>query len=287
MKLPTFAPISRRCAKSILANLNKPPLWSALMLHASALLILVTALLSAISASWLLFRQARSASKTLRRPGWALAISQCSAAVLVCAGAVFYTHYVPVLRALQSASTANPETLSDFVRTFQGLLYVPFTVSTSWVRGGSIYFWAGVVALCSYSALVRHCAHGFARADRETRCMKSLHARGAFTPHAKKVEILELSAGLSNRCRAQYISRDAADSSGASARELCYSCTRGTQNALALAPKSYFLTQVFPLVELHRQLFLIAPAVRRTSPDFLRVFSDSRRAEGEKNESDC
>ena len=136
-----------------LAEPEQSAVWSALMLHISALLILVTAFLSAISASWLLLSAARTQAK-LSVTNWALAISRYSAAALVCAGVVFYTHYIPVLQALQSASTANPETLSDFARTFQGLLYVPSTVSNSWVRGGSIYFWAGVVALCSCSGLV-------------------------------------------------------------------------------------------------------------------------------------
>src|ERR1700683_1304403 len=137
-------------------------LWCALMLHASALVILVTALLSAISASWLVFAAGEAQAKPSVLTRRALAISQCSAAVLACAGAGFYTHYVPVLRALQRASTANPETLRDFVRAFQGLLYVPFTVSTSWVRGGSIYFWIGIITLCAYSALgviVRMASH--------------------------------------------------------------------------------------------------------------------------------
>jgi hypothetical protein len=137
-------------------------LWSALMLHASALVILVTALLSAISASWLLFAAGKAQAKPSVLTRRALAISQCSAAVLACAGAVFYTHYVPVLRALQRASTTNPETLRDFVCAFQGLLYVPFTVSTSWVRGGSVYFWVGIITLCAYSALgviVRMASH--------------------------------------------------------------------------------------------------------------------------------
>lgn len=136
-----------------LAEPERSAEWSALMLHTSALLILVTAFLSVISASWLLLSAARTQAK-FSVTNWALAISRYSAAALVCAGVVFYTHYVPVLRALQSTSTANPETLSDFARMFQGLLYVPLTVSSSWVRGGSIYFWAGVVALCSCSGLV-------------------------------------------------------------------------------------------------------------------------------------
>jgi hypothetical protein len=145
------------------AEPEQSAVWSALMLHASAILIGLMALLSAISALWLMFPMGRTQTKPSAFTRWLLAISRFSAVSLVCATVVFYTHYVPVLRALRTASATNPETLHDFVRTFQGLIYIPEIVSSSWIRDGSVYFWDGVVALCLCSALVlivRMASHG-------------------------------------------------------------------------------------------------------------------------------
>jgi hypothetical protein len=145
------------------AEPEQSAVWSALMLHASAILIGLMALLSAISALWLMFPTGRTQTRPSAFTRWLLAISRFSAVSLVCATVVFYTHYVPALRALRTASATNPETLHDFVRTFQGLIYIPEIVSSSWIREGSVYFWDGVVALCMCSALVlivRMASHG-------------------------------------------------------------------------------------------------------------------------------
>src|SRR5579864_414649 len=128
------------------------PAWSALMIHVSSLLILVTALLSCVSVIWLALRIGGVAESHLASHRGVCVISRVAPALLVSSIALFYANYFPYLRAF---GLASPRFAQNLTSTFGGLLQVPFFFSHFWTYGrGGVYFWTGALVLGCFAVLI-------------------------------------------------------------------------------------------------------------------------------------
>jgi hypothetical protein len=126
--------------------------WSALMIHFSGALILVTALFSCLSVLWLALRFGDATGSLLASRRRACAIGRIAPVLLVFSIVLFYTNYFPYLRSFNDASPQNAQSLT---RTFYGLLQVPFSISQAWTYGrGAVYFWTGALVVGCLSVLI-------------------------------------------------------------------------------------------------------------------------------------
>jgi hypothetical protein len=135
-----------------LAEATSLPTWSALMIHVSSVLILVTALLSCVTVAWLALRVGGVAESQLASHRRACAISRIAPVLLVFSLGLFYANYFPYLRAFNQAS---PRFAQNLTSTFGGLLQVPFSFSHAWTYGrGAVYFWTGTLLFGCLSVLI-------------------------------------------------------------------------------------------------------------------------------------
>jgi hypothetical protein len=135
-----------------LAQATTLPAWSAMMLHVSSVLILVTALLSWVTVVWLALRIGGATESHLASHRSACVIGRISPILLVFSLGLFYANYFPYLRSFNEAS---PQYAQNLTSTFGGLLKVPFSFSHAWTYGrGAVYFWTGALLFGCLSVLI-------------------------------------------------------------------------------------------------------------------------------------
>lgn len=117
-------------------------LWSGVMMHASAALMIVAASLSLISLVWL-GATYRNESRSLGRK-CLCAIGRYSPAILLFSVVMFYTSYFPYLRAFRSAT---PDNLHRLSQPFSMMLELPIMFSQSGRNSGAMYFWSAITVV--------------------------------------------------------------------------------------------------------------------------------------------
>jgi hypothetical protein len=135
-----------------LAEATSLPSWSALMIHISSLLILVTGLFSCVALVWLTLRIAGAPVSSLASHRNACLIGRIAPILLVFSLGLFYANYFPYLRSFNEAS---PRFAQHLTSTFGGLIRVPFSFSQFWTYGrGAVYFWTGALIIGFLSVLI-------------------------------------------------------------------------------------------------------------------------------------
>jgi len=146
------ATVAFRENNSRLAEATSLPAWSALMIHVSSVLILVTGVLSCVTVVWLALRIGGATELRLSSHRTACLIGRIAPVLLVFSLGIFYANYFPYLRSFNEAS---PRFAQNLTRTFGVLLQVPFSFSQFWTYGhGAVYFWTGALVIGCLSVLI-------------------------------------------------------------------------------------------------------------------------------------